>query len=152
MNGNRQSPKKTLCVRDGCKAYSQSVSVYCWSHNPLNYKGGGAPAQNQNARKHGLYSHWLTEEQAATLNDATDLGTDFNRLDDDIRLLSVIVGELLRESKFVDASVVIARKAKVLQVAKTLAQGGADELATELEAILAEVNKSEQIGFKYERK
>ena len=145
MSGDRQSQEKN-CVHEGCKAYRQKGSIYCYSHNPANLRTGGAPSGNQNARRHGLYAHYFTEQEMAFLDEAAEGGEGGGKLEHDIDLLSLVIGQLYREGKFVDASLVVTRKGRLLEVAKKLAADGADDLAKELEKILEEVNNP--IGFK----
>jgi len=82
----------------------------------------------------------------AFLDEAAEGGEGGGKLEHDIDLLSLVIGQLYREGKFVDASLVVTRKGRLLEVAKKLAADGADDLAKELEKILEEVNNP--IGFK----
>lgn len=123
------------CLRDGCKAAPMAGSSFCHAHNPASVKSGGAPAHNQNARTHGLYSRYLTEAERALLN-ATDNEAAAG-LDEEIVILRVQIARALAAGA--DPTKTVLAVARLKQIQRQLEGEGATGIVEAVNQILSEL-------------
>lgn len=129
------SPGKKRCLRDGCKALPMAGSSFCHAHNPSSVKSGGAPTGNQNARTHGLYSRYLTDEERALLS-ATENEASAG-LDEEIAMLRIQISRALAAGADPTKSILAVGRLK--QIQRQLEGEGATGIVEAVNQILSEL-------------
>lgn len=82
-----------------CKRHAVPGSSRCKLHGGKS-TGPKNAAGNQNARKHGIYSQFLTDEEQISFDSA-----ELERVDDELRLAKVLIGRVLKSLGTADEAV-----------------------------------------------
>jgi hypothetical protein len=129
-----------LCARENCKAYAMHDNIYCHAHAPTANKTGGAPIQNSNARKHGLYSKYLSKEEQLLLNQSAGRAASAD-LEEEIEALRIhLARQLKSDGDPVRSALAIAR---LKQVQRQLTQEQATGIVEAINSILTELGLGE---------
>lgn len=148
-----RNPAKTRCTArtasgNPCRNYAMSDSDRCRSHRvDLAKSKAGAPAGNQNARKHGFYSKYLTTHDLLSMATATQ-----GDLLDEVAFTRVMVGRLaemvgethdtLTAVKLAEAAFRgVGRIAILLKTQRALSPDSADKVTEVIAAALDELGQ-----------
>ncbi len=130
-------------MRAGCKGRAQKGSIFCYGHNPQIVRTGGPPPGNQNARIHGLYAKYLTEEERAFLEEAAnDQGK--KSLEEEICIARLTVKRLLAAHDDIATSKALLVVGQLKRMAHQIGGEQATGLLEGINAVLAELGLGER--------